>query len=205
MKLTSPGVPDIYQGQELWDFSLVDPDNRRPVAFHRRHRLVKDLEAEFAGGNPKLEELAARLCREPRDDLLKLYVSWRTIQFRRAQRDLFHGGEYIPLEVTGEKAAHVVAFAWRLAQGDQPPVTAIVVAPRLIEGLLNGSDADGDPRSPSPVGAEVWQDTQIELGDLQLEGLTNLFTGAQHTSPGAALRVSDVLSIFPVALLTAGA
>jgi len=96
LKLTSPGVPDFYQGQELWDFSLVDPDNRRPVDFSRRQQLLEDLASLDAR---ELSALARQLALHPHDDRLKLLVTWRLLQLRQQHQELFTRGGYVPLDV----------------------------------------------------------------------------------------------------------
>ena len=111
LKLASPGVPDTYQGTELWDFSLVDPDNRRPVDYERRRRMLRDLRsaAETPGGD--LRELARDLVAAKEDGRIKLFVTYRTLQCRRDHPGLLSAGEYIPLAAEGSKAAHLFAFA----------------------------------------------------------------------------------------------
>ncbi|HYQ91893.1 MAG TPA: malto-oligosyltrehalose synthase, partial [Candidatus Competibacteraceae bacterium] len=126
IKLTAPGVPDIYQGTELWDFSLVDPDNRRPVDYERRRALLMELQTlvETAG-----DDLAGRvrgLLDRLEDGRSKLYVNWRTLRLRREQSELFGHGDYVPLAVAGAKSRHVCAFA-RVYENTR----VVVVAPRL--------------------------------------------------------------------------
>src|SRR5262249_40355124 len=104
LKVASPGVPDFYQGTELWQFSLVDPDNRRPVDYHRRIEMLETLrrlESEDCIG--LVRELVAHPCA----DEMKLFVTHRALEFRRAQRGLFAAGEYLPLTVRGASAEHV--------------------------------------------------------------------------------------------------
>ncbi len=115
LKLTSPGVPDVYQGQELWDFRLVDPDNRRPVDFARCRAMLAELARESEGGADAALALARRLAADPGDPKIKLLLTWKTLQFRRRRADLFALGEYLPLEAHGARAKHVCAFARRLA------------------------------------------------------------------------------------------
>ena len=137
LKLTSPGVPDLYQGQELWDFSLVDPDNRRAVDFALP---PEDVGAAEEGHRPPRAVVAAplpaSLAQNPRDPRLKLFLTWRTLQFRRRHAELFQSGEYIPLEAQGSRAQHVCAFVRRLPPVEAPDrPTAIVVVPRWIAQL----------------------------------------------------------------------
>jgi (1->4)-alpha-D-glucan 1-alpha-D-glucosylmutase len=140
VKLALPGVADVYQGNELWDFSLVDPDNRRPVDYGRRRALLASLDEDDGGA----------LLREWRSGAVKLFVTARGLHARREQPALFVDGEYMPLAVRGEHAANVVAFARR--HGDE---WALAVVPRLTTELT------GPP--VFPVGAAVWGDTAVEL------------------------------------------
>ncbi|NTU85200.1 MAG: malto-oligosyltrehalose synthase, partial [Chloroflexales bacterium] len=144
IKLTAPGVPDIYQGCELWDLSLVDPDNRRSVDYSLRQRLLAELQERMGEGD--LAGLAADLLQSAADGRVKLYVTYGALCLRRERPGLFTGSEYLPLGAEGERAAHVVAFARRGAGGE-----AVSVAPRLCLGLAGGE------RRP-PVG-ELWGNT----------------------------------------------
>jgi len=165
LKLTSPGVPDIYQGQELWDFSLVDPDNRRPVDFACRRAMLAQLRRDLASGDAALLALARRLGQDPGDARLKLLVTWRTLQFRRRHAHLFRQGDYIPLEVEGAWAKHVCAFARQATSpwGDDQQI-AIVVVPRLMAQLTQPPDSSS--AMPPPLGESVWEDTHVLLGPL---------------------------------------
>jgi (1->4)-alpha-D-glucan 1-alpha-D-glucosylmutase len=199
LKLISPGVPDIYQGQELWDFSLVDPDNRRPVDFERRRRLLAELKnrcADRSAGDERdtLRNLARELARSPRDPRLKLFLTWKSLAFRRRHADMFFSGEYLPLAAEGAQADHVCAFAWRLADR-----IAIAIAPRLLVRLTL---AEGDGRPKPPLGAAVWHDTRLMLHSLPENLLfENVFSGTIHRPVDDTLPLGDILSDFPVALL----
>ena len=98
LKIAAPGVPDLYQGTELWDFSLVDPDNRRAVDFQCRTRLLNELMNQEHRG---LLSLAGELLSSWRDGRVKLYVTYKGLTFRRQRRELFLSGAYLPLPVTG--------------------------------------------------------------------------------------------------------
>ena len=142
LKLCSPGVPDFYQGQEIWDFSLVDPDSRRPVDYALRRKMLARLRKDVGRNDRYLLSLAGELARNPRDPQIKLLVTWRALQFRRQHAALFHHGEYVPLQVEGEKAAHVCAFARRLpASPEAAAKIAVAVAPRLIAQLTPATDS----------------------------------------------------------------
>src|SRR5262245_44810950 len=113
IKITAPGVPDIYQGTELWDFSLVDPDNRRPVDFARRQRLLEDLKREFVARGDRLAEFARELVLAKEDGRIKLYVTWRGLNSRRDHAGLFSEGEYLPCSMAGTRREHLFAFVRR--------------------------------------------------------------------------------------------
>src|SRR5207248_87931 len=113
LKLTCPGVPDVYQGCELWDFSLVDPDNRRPVDFDLRRSLLSDLRKRIDAGGNDLAPLAAELLASWTDGRIKLFVLHRLLTLRREWPRLFQAGEYRPLTVEQFDPETVVAFARR--------------------------------------------------------------------------------------------
>ena len=191
-KLTAPGVPDIYQGNEVWDFSLVDPDNRRAVDYHRRGVLLADLERDSE--RLPLEDMLEHM----EDGRCKLLLTWRTLQLRRAAPRLFSHGDYRRLRVHGSRGHHLCAFMRRSERR-----AAVVIAPRLYRRLLD------DP-ARLPLGSEVWEDTLIELpaNALSQRPLRNLLDGAQlqpvtdGTLTGIA--AAQALARFPVALLCAG-
>lgn len=187
LKLTVPGVPDIYQGNELWDFSLVDPDNRRPVNYAHRVALMKGL----ASPSP---QQARDLLNTLSDGRTKLAVTHYTLLARRQHETLFRDGTYLPLAISGQNADHLVAFARRRRQQ-----IAIVLAPRLYAQLLG-------EQQQLPVGADVWGDTRIELDALAgVAEINNRFTGATVVVEAEAgkrfIRAREALADFPVALL----
>jgi (1->4)-alpha-D-glucan 1-alpha-D-glucosylmutase len=195
-KLTAPGVPDLYQGNEIWDFSLVDPDNRRPVDYAKRRRMLAELEGidmDVCVDRGLIKSLLDGI----RDGRCKLFLTWKVLQFRRDHESLFRDGEYLPLRVGGEFAPNVCAFARRY-QGK----LAIVVAPRLYLRLL------GPDREELPLGETAWGDTIIELPKEYGEPvqLKNLLDG--KTVPTArsgnrvTLRLADALANFPVGLMS---
>jgi len=184
LKLTSPGVPDVYQGNELWDFSLVDPDNRRPVDYALRRSLLEDLQAS----PPDLAGLLTNWT----DGRVKLWLTHAALTFRRDHAGLFVDGGYIPLEVSGPRAEHVVAFARR-----QDDDWAIVLAARLFATLATDAGLGiGD----APVG-EVWSDTTVSLPEDAPDEWAGAITGRNVSAASRALLVADVLDVFPVALL----
>ncbi len=194
LKLASPGVPDIYQGTELWDFSLVDPDNRRPVDYQHRSRTLRDLQRRR-----KPAALAKELLDGWPDGRIKLYVTHRVLKLRTELRDLFNRGEYVALDATGSRADHVVAFSRQAGGEDATDREVVVVVPRLIHGLTGG---DLVP----PVGEEVWGATVLETPHVPHGTVyRDIFTGqdiAVETVGGrGVMRLRDLLSSFPVAVL----
>jgi (1->4)-alpha-D-glucan 1-alpha-D-glucosylmutase len=184
LKLTVPGVPDLYQGSELWDLSLVDPDNRRPVDFELRRRLL----GRFATG-----ALPAGT-HEWRDGAIKQAVIRRVLDMRRRHPDLFAQGVYQPLTVRGPRAEHVIAFA-RSHGGLQ----AVVVVPRLTLRLWPDSLAQ------PPLG-NCWRGCHVEAPRRGGQGgYRDLFSGrtiqAVSRRGGLVLPLSDLFAAFPLCLL----
>jgi (1->4)-alpha-D-glucan 1-alpha-D-glucosylmutase len=171
LKITSPGVPDIYQGNEAWDFSLVDPDNRRAVNFEQ----LQKLEETLASRSPR------ELLRDWRDGGIKFYLVQKLLNFRREHATLFAEGDYTPLAVTGRFAAHVVAFIRSHASE-----RILVIVPRLTARLA------------CPPTGLIWDDTAIALNLEQ--AWTDVLTGRTF-GPGGCLAVSDLLQELPVAVL----
>jgi (1->4)-alpha-D-glucan 1-alpha-D-glucosylmutase len=176
LKLTSPGVPDIYQGNEIWDYSLVDPDNRRPVDYKRRREILESL----ATANPQ------DLVRTWADGRIKMFLTQRVLQFRREHLELFQRGEYLLLRASGVLADCCVSFARQLEDE-----WIAVIAPRL-------SSRVGFP----PVG-EAWKDTAIEFPvTLSLEGAHDLFTCRPVRSQDRLLNVAAAFRTLPFAVIT---
>jgi len=217
LKIISPGVPDFYQGTELWDFSLVDPDNRRPVDFAHRVRLLESLESvpvsEF--GN-RITDL---LDHWP-DGRIKLLITTSGLRLRRKWPRVFMEGEYLSWEATGEKADHAVAIARRLHSSISTSGLAtrcvLAIVPRLVAGLVDASAETEEPSPPPehaasclPVGANIWKTTRVILpNDLAQFSFRDIITGqpvpitpspAPRLAP--SLLLADVLSTCPVALL----
>jgi len=183
LKLTAPGVPDTYQGTELWDFSLVDPDNRRPVAYDRRRELLAALNVP----REATPALARELLETIEDGRIKLWVTSRALQARRQNPGLFSEGDYLPATAAGASHDRVFAFARR--HGGR---SAIVAVPRLTRGL----DGWGDTRLLFP-GVKAGLNARYR----------NLFTGESHSllpsKDGPALVVSDLFATLPFAVLLA--
>jgi (1->4)-alpha-D-glucan 1-alpha-D-glucosylmutase len=176
LKLTSPGVPDIYQGNEIWDYSLVDPDNRRSVDYKRRREMLESL----ATGNPQ------DLVRNWADGRIKMFLTQRVLQFRREHVEVFQQSEYLTLTPSGTFAECCVSFGRQL-EGQW----VVVIAPRL-------SSRVGFP----PVG-ESWKNTTIEFPEtLPLEHAHDLFTCRPVPVQNRRVKLADALSILPFAAIT---
>ena len=174
LKITSPGVPDFYRGTELWDLSLADPDNRRSVDFPSRQRIFDELK-----NKPKLTDLLKLYS----DGRLKMYVTWKALQFRLTDPDLFTEGEYIPLRATGAQSDHLIAFARHMHDR-----WCIVAVPRLFASLRRASSA--------PTGEKIWRDTQIELPAGISERGRNVFTNEEVSTR----MTSDLFATLPFAI-----
>jgi (1->4)-alpha-D-glucan 1-alpha-D-glucosylmutase len=188
-KMTAPGVPDFYQGTELWNFSLVDPDNRRPVDFARRKSFLESLRR--ANGSDSAG-LLAELLEHWQDGRIKLYLIQRTLSFRRDHRDLFERGSYVPVYADGNVREHVCAFARRLDSH-----WVIAAAPRLLFGVLESNAL--------PLGAAVWQEQKLSLPARAPARWRNLLTGEslESLARGAKkeLLLREIFASFPVTLL----
>jgi (1->4)-alpha-D-glucan 1-alpha-D-glucosylmutase len=211
LKVTCPGVPDVYQGNEFWDFSLVDPDNRRPVDYETRWRVLfemtsflensteDDTDVEASRGDQA--QFIDQIIEDWTSGRPKLFVLGTALRLRSKHPRLFTDGEYIPLEVTGSKASNVVAFA-RKHQG----IVAITVAPIMVASvLLESKDTQlSDEVRKIVMSREFWEDTELVLPDgLQIDGLQNMFTLQSVPIKDAKIQLSDILQKFPVALLKA--
>jgi (1->4)-alpha-D-glucan 1-alpha-D-glucosylmutase len=196
LKYGSPGVPDLYQGSELIELSLVDPDNRRPVDYALRQQRLDALHAMADEGG-----LAARvgaMARAPHDGQAKLWFIWRLLSLRRAQPLLFREGSYEPLAVEGPLAKHVVAFA-RRHEGQ----VLVILAGRLFVGLSDdGAHEDATPALPD---AAKWNGTTVRLpSGLGAPALGNLLTGETIAAEAGALRLTDAFHHLPWAALVIG-
>jgi (1->4)-alpha-D-glucan 1-alpha-D-glucosylmutase len=193
LKICAPGVPDFYQGSELYDFSLVDPDNRRPVDYEKRIAMLAELKQKEAAMTGT--DLAQELSRQKDDGLIKQYLIFKALNYRKANRALFEQGEYLPLKAAGEKADHVCAFVRRLGN-----VSTIVIVPRFLTRLIPGNESKA-------LGEAPWEDTYLVLPDAERETqYRNIFTNEivvaeprEEGKPGLAL--SGIFSSFPVALM----
>jgi (1->4)-alpha-D-glucan 1-alpha-D-glucosylmutase len=175
LKCTLPGVPDVYQGTEFWDLSLVDPDNRRPVDYHARNASLED-QPDFAA-----------LLRDWPDSRIKQHVLARLLADRAATPDFYAKADYQPLAATGPKAEHLLAFG-RSHDKDR----LIVVVPRLLAGLLDGE-------SP-PLGSAPWHDTAIAAPAGRWR---NVVTGVEITGNDKGIQAGELFATLPIAVLRA--
>ena len=197
LKLGSPGVPDFYQGTELWDLTLVDPDNRRPVDFSSRQRMLDEVDALLQKATPERADCLSAWLRSWEDGRIKMLIVAAGLRLRRDVAPLFLEGAYIPLETDITIPAGAVGFA-RVLGGD----AAIFAAPRLFATL------SGDPEF-MPIGSNCWKTSRILLPP-ELAGRTfqHVLTGAEikPTVSGSEswISVGDMFEIVPVAILTTG-
>jgi (1->4)-alpha-D-glucan 1-alpha-D-glucosylmutase len=178
LKIASPGVPDFYQGTERWDLSLVDPDNRQPVDFTQSARLLAEATSICTN----------ELLRSWTDGRVKMAIISRGLALRNLRPSLFQEGDYVPLEVIGEKANHIVAFARRF-----DGAALVAVAPRLVAGL-------SAEENPLPCGPGAWGETRLVLVDgIAGRILHNVLTGESCT-PGHDHPIAELLRDFPIGL-----
>ncbi len=185
IKITAPGIPDFYQGTELFDFSLVDPDNRRAVDFTRRKKLLEEIRSRQLPGPPARPD--GRRKKEDYDRM-KLYLVFAGLQVRKQRPALFGTGRFLPLYADGRFADHVVAFA--RIHGSQYSLTAV---PRWLTTVA--------PDGREPIG-EVWEDTALTLSDGFPTTWTNAVSGERYNF-GETLPLEEIFGQFPAALLTA--
>jgi (1->4)-alpha-D-glucan 1-alpha-D-glucosylmutase len=187
IKIASPGVPDFYQGTELWDLSLVDPDNRRPVDFIKRQRFLEEVQ--------NLEPLEIqRLLEHFEDGKVKIYEISKALEIRNRHKDLFQSGAYVPLEVKGSFRNNLIAFCRR-----NETSCAVIIAPRFMAKLTN--------MEYIPLG-DVWSDTFVCLPQGASKVWNEIFTEESVVSKrfgnDEGFYVGDLLQSFPVALLIQG-
>ena len=189
LKLASPGLPDLYQGNELWCFNLVDPDNRRPVDFELRRQMLAKLHPKAGADIPAMVE---RLAANPCDGAIKLYITSRGLQLRKDHRELFARGLYKAITATGNRANHVVGFA-RTFEGK----TVIALAGRFFLRLLDSH--------PAPAG-EVWGNTGMVLPrSIEHHNFQDVFTGQkvfiEQRNGDKVIPLAAAFTHCPVALL----
>ncbi len=190
LKIASPGLPDFYQGTEVWNFSLADPDNRRSVNYHQLQTLLARLRTAESE-NPAT--LIDRLVAEPTDGSLKLYVTRTALRFRLENRAVFAKGSYLPLRPTGDRHKHLVAFARSFRE-----TTLVVLAGRFFAQL--------EAQTRLPVGLEAWGNAEVVLRkQLPAGPYRDVFTGLTLTpvrrNGNLILPVAEAFSHLPIVLL----
>lgn len=208
IQFTSPGTPDVYQGDELWNFALVDPDNRRPVDYEQRQRLLDEVITGVENQDDTRPEFIRAMVESPEDGRIKLHLIHSALTARREHSSLFASGQYLPLAAEGSAEDHVVAFARIKNTEDQQALdglhnktskvepAAIVVIPRLTVSLLSGP-------AYAPIGEAAWSDTFLRLPEqLRNRSWSCLLTRALLSSSGGdKLSLAKILQSFPAALL----
>jgi (1->4)-alpha-D-glucan 1-alpha-D-glucosylmutase len=189
LKIVCPGVPDFYQGSELWNRQLVDPDNRSPVDFQIRTDALQAL-ADCA--NAETPGVANELLTHWPDGRVKLFVIWKALCCRRQHPALFREGEFIPLEVVGDQFHHILAFLRRRGKEQ-----VLIVIPRWVANIPNSVDIS--------LGGKFWGGTNLRLPPVASNSWHNVFTAKACDSRldgnNPFLEVNDLLADFPVALL----
>jgi (1->4)-alpha-D-glucan 1-alpha-D-glucosylmutase len=182
LKLTAPGLPDFYQGTEFWDFSMVDPDNRRPVDFALRQKALAQLALAEAADRAAL---LAELVGQAEDGRIKLFLIWKGLAARRELAEVYRKGEFHPLEFAGGRQG--MAFGFGRTLGD---ATAVTVIPRLF------AKAAGD-EARFPLGP-FWEDAGVLLAGAH--PFVDVFTGRAFAAEGRA-SLQEVFGDLPFALL----
>jgi len=187
LKITTPGVPDFYQGSEIWDLRLVDPDNRGTVDFARRIKLLTSL---TQNNSQQAAGFAGELLKNWTDGRIKLYLISKALKCRQEFSKLFTDGDFVPAEIFGERSQNVTAF-FRVSGNQQ----ALVLALKWLagSGMIQNANAQ----------ANFWGNTSIRLPDNGSASWQNALTGESVSAKNqsASLNVSDALKNFPVALL----
>jgi len=191
LKLTSPGVPDIYQGSELYEFALVDPDNRRPIDYNQSRQKLEEIKHLINPVEPEKTKLLEGLS-PLSSGKMKLFLTANILNFRQKYQDIFRKGNYIPLETKGAKMRNIVAFARQYQEH-----VAVVVVPRFIYNELTEN-------KELPIGPEIWEDTTIELPE-NFAGneneWENILTIEKFKIPENTFLAGDILNRLPVAVL----
>jgi (1->4)-alpha-D-glucan 1-alpha-D-glucosylmutase len=187
LKIISPGIPDFYQGSELWDLRLVDPDNRRPVDFSQRSSMLAGLKAQPEPSAP----FAGQLVQKWHDGHVKLYAIWKALNFRRQHSELFSKGDFLQLEASGPKAEHVLTIQRRHKRE-----WALFVAPRWLARAQENQTVHDT--------GSFWSETSIRLPDAAPQLWDNIFTGENSLKVGVqrSLSVAELFLHFPIALLS---
>ncbi|MCI0693151.1 malto-oligosyltrehalose synthase [candidate division KSB1 bacterium] len=187
VKITSPGVPDFYQGTELWDLNLVDPDNRRPVDYEKRKDFLREIKERVAHD---ILALINDLLAAKEDGRIKLFLIYQALAARRANLEVFQHGTYLPLKVEGKFENHIIAFARKTENA-----WALMIAPRFLSGVVKEGEY--------PLGEQAWADTRVVM-PAEAPVMWNNALTSQPISGERGLWLADVFQHFPAALLLGG-
>lgn len=187
LKCTAPGIPDIYQGCEVWNHCLVDPDNRQNIEFDGLVKRMSSLESERKG--PVGPEAVLKLLESWEDGRIKMFVLMRLLHLRRAHPQLFLEGDYLPLECVGSHSGHVFAFMRRHQRK-----RLIVITTRGLLSAFKG-------RRPKSGKDWDWQGHVLQLGKSQTGAWRDVFTGDTYADVGDTLHLAIVLQKLPFACL----
>jgi (1->4)-alpha-D-glucan 1-alpha-D-glucosylmutase len=183
LKITSPGVPDFYQGTELWDFSLVDPDNRRPVDYNLRKKYLDEMRSLK---EDDIKGYISKLLDEKENGKLKLFLTYRALLCRNQNSELFSEGDYLPLEIEGDKKDNIAAYARVLEKK-----MIVTVVPRFAVGLCD--------QESFPLGENVWGETSVILPG-KVSSIINEIT-CEKIEPAEKIKAAGIFNQFPAALL----
>lgn len=185
LKIAAPGNPDVYQGNELWDFSMTDPDNRRPIDFGKRAGFLENFQ-RAAGESAQI----ASVLHNWTDGRIKLFLTNKALEFRRSHGELLAKGDYVPLYASSRMRRHVCAFMRTFKEE-----TVLVAAPRFTTAIT----AQGQ----FPLGVRTWRKNRLELPRGAARQWSNILTGERIKLEASSrgILLSSIFSEFPVALL----
>jgi (1->4)-alpha-D-glucan 1-alpha-D-glucosylmutase len=194
LKMACPGIPDFYQGTEIWDFSLVDPDNRRPVDYEIRRPMLEKLMGTMKMDQSDCIGFVRMLIDNWRDGLVKLYLTFKALNYRKENRHLFLEGSYLPVIGEGALKEHVCAFARKKEEQ-----AILIVVPRFLSRLVQSTE-------DRPLGEQVWGESRIVIsGEIPGDRFQNIFTGevvqGVDQNGQKAFFLGEIFAHFPVAML----
>ncbi len=184
IKITSPGIPDFYQGSELWDLNLVDPDNRRPVDYNKRKKILKKIEEKW---KKDALLLINEFVSSKENGSIKLFIIFRALKTRIEKKDVFMKGEYIPIEIEGKYRNNIIAFVRKFED-----LCSITVAPRFLTDVVCEDEY--------PVGLKIWDDTRLLLPENIPSLWKDIFTN-KEISGERSLLVGEVFQYLPLSLI----
>ncbi len=184
IKITSPGIPDFYQGTELWDLNLVDPDNRKEVNFGKRIRLLDGIIKQ----EKKLTHLLPELLENKEDGRIKLFLTYKLIKQKKQFKDFFSKGRYTSFNANGMFGDNIISFGYKYGSD-----TLLAIAPRFLTSVIGENQL--------PMDKKVWKDTNINI-EGNITYLKNLITG-EKINTSKKFYIGDILNNFPVSLLLA--